>query len=126
MQYLSLPLEVARNGGIATTTPEEAVACLIEASARTPMGTCAWFPSFGILDLLEKQIQSAPGASKPHLMREAIARLNETLEVACAGSMCKVLSIAPRSSGDNGSGIFDVKIAWNSGDIATISLGERG
>ena len=70
--------EVRRDGSLATTRLEDAVACLIQASARTDGNTCAWCQSFGILDLLEKQIQSPTGQARPQLMRDAVNRLNQT------------------------------------------------
>jgi len=123
MEYLALPLEVRRDGSLATTRLEDAIACLIQASARTPSGTCAWCPPFGILDLLEKQTQAPPGMARPQLMRDATNRLNQTIEML-AGKACKVLSIVPRPQGELGACTFELNILWNNGITGSISVGE--
>src|SRR4051794_6839911 len=115
MDYLSLPLEVRRDGSLATTTLEDSIVSLIEAAARTPPSDiCDWCPSFGILDLLEKQTQTGTGLSKPHLMREATIRLNQSIEIL-SGRNCKVVSILPKSDEQTGSCTFEVSVVWNDG-----------
>jgi hypothetical protein len=125
MDYLAFPLAIDKNtGALARVSARESVAALIEAASRTPPGPWCGCDSFGISDLIEKQLLTQPGVTKPLLMKEMANRLNHVLE-KMAGSLCRVQEIRVTQAPGNAHVAFEMNIAWKGGDPGTLALVEE-
>ena len=73
MQSLAFPLRLQVNGMLQRTQPAASLVGLLQLMARTPRGSWAGCPSFGLRDLFENSRVRADTA------RLAMERINETL-----------------------------------------------
>lgn len=73
MQSVAFPLRLEENGFLQRTSQAASLIALLQLMARTPRGTWAACPSFGLRDLFENNRQRADTA------RLAMERINEAL-----------------------------------------------
>jgi hypothetical protein len=74
VRLLAFPLRLQQNGLLQRTSQASSVIALLQLMARTPRGSWAGCPLFGLRDLFED------GRSRADVARLAMERINETLQ----------------------------------------------
>jgi hypothetical protein len=103
MDVLSFPLRIQPNGLLKRTDPVTSLLQLIHAMARTPLGSWAACPEFGLRDLLED------GKQKSDIPRLALDRINMALAVLELHQY-QVVSFKKEKSTERGMDIYSVVI----------------